>query len=83
MEAAREAAPCLVLQPQEDLPNSTILDLLLNPEGLAPQDSIVGLKLWKVVQSTSVLLDQRLAKCFCLHQKNSMLNVTSIMHALL
>ena len=33
VEAAREAAPCLVLQPQEDLPNSTILDLLLNHEG--------------------------------------------------
>ena len=33
MEAARGAAPCLVLQPQEDLPNSTTLDLLLNPEG--------------------------------------------------
>ena len=28
-----EAAPCLVLQPQEDLPTSTVVDLLLNPEG--------------------------------------------------
>ena len=28
-----EAAPCLVLQPQEDLLTSTVVDLLLNPEG--------------------------------------------------
>ena len=28
-----EAVPCLVLQPQEDLPTSTVVDLLLNPEG--------------------------------------------------
>ena len=39
MEAAREAAPCLVLQPQEDLPNSTVLDLLLNPERLTSNQS--------------------------------------------
>ena len=71
MEAATEAASCLVLQPQEDLPNSTILDLLLNSEGQAKSCA------------KYLLLDQRLAKCFCLHQKNSMLKVTSIMHALL
>ena len=28
-----EGAPCLVLQPQEDLPTSTVVGLLLNPEG--------------------------------------------------
>ena len=28
-----EAIPCLVCQPQEDLSTSTVLDLLLNPEG--------------------------------------------------
>ena len=65
-----EAAPCLVLQSQEDLPTSTVVDLLLNPEGQELCRKVPPVR-------------PKAGQVFLFVPENSMLKVTSIMHALL